>query len=179
MVGSEQFRLNAPRQSRKRTIGPAFTLIEALIATVLVGLGIAAMMVSTQSGTRVAAHSQELTQAIYIASEIREWTLKLPFKDPQTPTDPPGPDADEDPQIMVDDLDDLMSVTFSPPRDAMGRTIDDMSDWSETITLTWRDKDNLTSIVNPGESEMVFVQVVVSHNGKKVLSTGWLIAGSE
>jgi len=179
VVGLEQFRLNAPRQRRKGTVRSAFTLIEALIASVLVGLGIAAMMISTQSGTRVAAHSRELTEAIYIASEIREWTLKLPFKDPVTPDDPPGPDGGEDPQVVVDDLDDLMSVTYCPPRDAMGRTINDMSDWSEMITLTWRDKDNLTSIVNPGDSEMVYVQVDVSHNGKKILSTGWLVVGNE
>ncbi len=48
---------------------------------------------------------------------------------------PPGPDQ-SDPQTFVDDLDDLMDVTYSPPRDAHGLPIADMTSWSQTITLT-------------------------------------------
>ena len=179
MAGSEQFRLNAPSRSRWRTIRSAFTLIEALIATMLVGLGIAAMMVSTQSGTRVAAHSQELTQAIYIASEIREWTLKLPFADPETPDNPPGPDGAEDPQTFVDDIDDLASVTFSPPRDGTGQAISDMTGWSQQITLTWRNPTNISQTVTDGASEIIYVEVVVSYGGQSVLTTGWLVTKRE
>jgi len=171
---------NLPRYPCRRSPArSAFTLIEALVATVLVGLGISALMITTQSGTQVCAHTRDLTEAIYLASEVRERTLKLPFKDPITPDNPPGPDEGEDPQVEVDDLDDLMNVTYSPPKDAMGRTIEGMADWSQTIMLTWRDKDNLASTVDPGDSEMVYVQVGIYHKGKKVLSTGWLIVGNE
>ena len=152
-----------------------FTLIEALIASVIVGVGVSAMMVATKSGTQVNAGAREFTHAINLAQEIREWTLKLPFLDPETPGNPPGPDGSENPQSFVDDLDDLAGVTYSPPRNGTGQAITDMSGWSQKITLTWRNPDNLSATVANGASEMIYVEVLVSHGSQPVLTTGWLV----
>ena len=157
--------------------GGGFTLIEALIASVLVGVGVSAMMVATKSGTQVNAGAREITHAINLAQEIREWTLKLPFSDPDTgdQDNSPGPEG-SDPQVFVDDLDDLMNVTFSPPRDGNGQPVSDLSGWSQQITLTWRDHDNISQIVADGASEMIYVDVTVSYEGRQILTTGWLVA---
>jgi type II secretory pathway pseudopilin PulG len=156
--------------------GEGFTLAEVLIAVVLVGLGVAALMVAAQSSTQVNAAGWDLTQATYIAQEIREWTLKLPFSDPD-PADagnPPGPDG-TNPQIFVDDLDDLMDVTYGPPRNGVGQAISDLGNWSELIHLDWKDPDDLCTTVVPGSSDVIRVAVTVSHNGGEVLTTGWLV----
>lgn len=154
-----------------------FSLIEAMIATVLVGIGVAAMLVATKSATEVNAAGQEITQAGYLAQEIREWTLKLPFIDPDPgdASNPPGPDG-SDPQVFVDDLDDLMNVTYSPPRDANGNAIAGMDAWSQTVTLEWKAPDSLLTTVLDGTSDIVRVNVVIARNGRTVLSAGWLVA---
>ena len=154
-----------------------FTLIEALIASFIVGVGVSAMMVATKSGTQVNANAREISNAINLSQEIREWTLKLPFVDPETPDNPPGPDEAEDPQTPgdVNDLDDLMGVTYSPPRDGTGQALSDMAGWSQQITLTWRNPDNLSEIVTNGTSEMIYVEVVVSSGSRPVMTTGWIV----
>ena len=154
-----------------------FTLTEVMVATAVVGIGISALMVATKSGTEVNMAGREITQATFLAQELREWTLRLPFsdQDPGDEDNPPGPDG-SDPQVFVDDLDDLMGVTYSPPRDASGEAISDMDGWAQTIDLSWRDRDDLATSVAPGASNMIYVDVTISHSGRTVLSTGWLVA---
>ena len=154
-----------------------FSLIEALVTTIIIGIGVGALMTSVGSGTRNNAAGRDLTQASLLAQEMREWTVKLPFSD-QDPGDvdnPPGPDG-TDPQTFVDDLDDLLNVTYSPPRDGQGLSITDMAGWSQTIALTWRDPANLQTTVAAGSSDVIHVDLEIKQNGQSVLTTGWLVA---
>ena len=153
-----------------------FSLLEVMIATVLVGIGVAALMIATQSSTQVNAAGRDITQATFLAQEIREWTLKLPFSDQDAADEdnPPGPDG-LDPQTFVDDLDDLMDVTYSPPRDASGQPISGMENWSQHIALEWKNPDSLTTTVAPGFSDVIRITVAVAQQGRDVLTTGWLV----
>ena len=157
-----------------------FTLVEILVTAALVGLGIAAILGAVRAGTQANAAAAELNAAVFLAQEIREWTMTLPFRDPD-PADhnnPPGPDGTS-PQIYVDDVDDLMDVTYSPPRNSMGQAMTEMSDWSEVITLTWRELDDLASVVTPGTSDVINVQVVVRRGSRDVLTSNWLVVHKE
>ena len=159
--------------SRSSTLS-GFTLVEAAVATALIGIALAALLTALRSGTRTNEAGRRLTQAVFLSQEIREWTLRLPFEDPEEPGDTPGSE-EGDPQTAVDDLDDLVGVTFSPPRDAYGAVIADMSGWSETITLTWRDSSNVATVVANGSSDVVHVEVSLSYQGREVFTTDWLV----
>ena len=143
-----------------------------------------ALVVAARSDTQVNAAGRELTQAVFLAQQLREWTLTLPFSDPdpQDQGNPPGSD-EGDPQTFVDDLDDLMDVTYSPPMSARGKppldtTGEPMSGvdgWSQHITLTWLDGDDLTQAVTPGTSDFVRVEVNVAYRGQNMLTASWLV----
>jgi len=178
------------RTIRRRAGGPGagrrgFTLVEVAVATAIVGIGVAAIMVAAASTTHVNDAGRKLTQAVFIAQELREWTLKLPFSD-QDPGDagnPPGPDG-SDPQVFIDDLDDLSNfdgngITYEPPRDGQGMAMANMAGWSEQIVLTWRDPSDLTQAVAEGASDVIDVQVTVRYGGRDILSTSWLVARRE
>ncbi len=155
-----------------------FSLAEILVASMIVGIAVSAGMVAIESGTVANAAGQEVTQATFLAQEIREWTLRLPFRDPD-PGDadnPPGPDG-SDPETFVDDLDDLKNVTYSPPRDANFSALAGLAGWSQQIALEWRDPDDLTTPVADGASDVVHVSVTVARGGRQVLRTGWLVVG--
>jgi len=165
-----------PRRRRYPHRREGFTLIEAAIAVMVVGLGIVSLVHAMGAGTRVNATGRDITTATFLAQEVREWTLGLPFSDPD-PGDadnPPGPDG-SDPHMFVDDLDDLMSTTFSPPRDGQGYVIDGMDDWSQLIGMGWRDPDSLTTTVPAGTSDVVNVIVLICHKQEIVLITSWLV----
>lgn len=153
-----------------------FTLIEAAIATVVVGMGIVALLHAMGAGTRVNHEGSSVTQAVFLGQEIREWTMQLPFSDldPGDAGNPPGSDG-SDSQVFVDDLDDLMNVTYSPPRDGQGYVIDGMDGWYQTISIEWKDPANLTLTVPAGSTDTVSVTVTVGRNAHTALSTSWLV----
>ena len=68
-----------------------------------------------------------------------------------------------------------MNVTYCPPRDGQGYAISSLDQWSQTITLTWRDPDDLGSTVTPGASDIIYVNVDVKYKNQLVTSTGWLV----
>lgn len=160
--------------TRRRSARGGFSLIEAAVATVLIGLGVVALMTTVQSNIQTVDNSATIAQAVLLCGEIREWTMRLPFTDPQTPDNSPGSD-EGDPQVALDDLDDLMGVTFSPPRDAHGLAIADMTGWSQAITLTWRDPVDLESILTAGSSNIVHVKVDISYQNSQIFSTGYFM----
>jgi prepilin-type N-terminal cleavage/methylation domain-containing protein len=153
-----------------------FTLIEAMIATAIIGVGVAALFVSLRAGTEVNSASGDLTQAVFLANEIRERTLQLPFSDPDEgdAAKPPGPD-ESDPHTFADDLDDLMDVTLSPPQDASGAPMNDLQGWSQTIKMTWRDPQDLATQVADGASDVIRVDVTIQRNGKVLTAMNWLV----
>jgi Tfp pilus assembly protein PilV len=157
-----------------------FTLIEAAIATVVIGIGIVALLSAMGAGTRVNSQARDITQAVFLAQEIREWTLRLPFSDPDAGDagNPPGPDG-TNPQVFVDDLDDLRNVTYSPPRNAQGLAIAGMAGWSQTITMTWRNPDWLTTTApvpaKASDGDCICVTVTIRHGQEAVLATSWMV----
>lgn len=157
----------------KKVTRVGMSLIEVAIATSVLGIGVAALMVSTSSSTSVNDAGTKLNQAVFLAQEIREWTLGLSFVDPEEPNNPPGA-ADAD-YGNPDDLDDLMDSVFSPPKDGAGWIISDLPNWSQTITLSWRDTADLASTVPDGTSDAVYVQVAIACRGDDILTTGWLV----
>ncbi len=166
--------------SENPAVRKGFTLIEVLIATALIGLGVTALLVAAQSGTQVNMAGRDITQATYLAQEVREWTLKLPFSDPDDADagNPPGPDG-SDPLSFVDDLDDMIEVVYSPPRDASGGQISGLDGWTQRVNLEWKDPDSLLTTVSAGSSDVVRVVVTVEKDGRAVLSTGWLVTRRE
>ena len=165
------------RRSRDRG-RKGFSLAEAVLATSIVGIGIAALLTSVGAGTRTNTAGRDMTQATFLAQEFRELTLKLPWSDPDPGSEdnPPGPDG-SDPETFIDDLDDLLNgVTYTPPRNGYFGQITDMPGWSQQVTFTWRDPANPAAVVSPGPTDLVHIKMDVLCSGDTVLTTGWLIA---
>jgi prepilin-type N-terminal cleavage/methylation domain-containing protein len=170
--------------TKVRSARGGFTLIEVAVATTIVGVGLAALMVSVESSTRVNDAGGKLAQGTFLAQEIREWTLTLPFSTPVPAevNNPPGPDGGVDPHAFVDDLDDFLGfdgqgTTFKPPRDGMGNEISSLPDWSQTITLSWRDPNNVAAAATHGNgtTNVIYVHVDVGYRDKTVYGTNWLV----
>jgi type II secretory pathway pseudopilin PulG len=107
-----------------RTGGGGFTLLETALATIIVGVGVLALVEAQQSFLSRNAHSTSSAAATYLANEIREmtraWTRHDRFSggiyllddaDPSTLTGW-GPEAGETGIDDLDDLDDLDGAVF-------------------------------------------------------------------
>lgn len=104
---------------------PGFTLIEASMATVIIGVGVLAMVDAQSSFIVSNQWSSHAASATFLANEIRELTRNLPKHDPVvglfleddgtggSDLRGWGPDAGEVTVEDFDDIDDFDGITFA------------------------------------------------------------------
>jgi len=129
-----------------------FTLTEAAVAIIFVGLGMAGMLASLSSGTRATKGGYDLTRAGFLIREIREYTFAIPFND-------------------------LVSMTYSQCIDGQGDVMDfdDSDQWQQKITISRRQDEDLESIDTTGTSNVKYVQANILYKGQSILEAGWLV----
>jgi type II secretory pathway pseudopilin PulG len=140
------------KRTRIQSDRGGFTLIEATVAIIFVGLGMAGMLASLSSGTRATQGSYELVRAGFLVREIREYTFAIPFND-------------------------LITHTYTNCVDGQGDTLnfEDKSSWSQQLTITRRKNNDLKTIDTNDSSNVKYVQANILYNGQSVLETGWLV----
>ncbi len=149
-----------------------FTLIEVALATAIISIAAIALMVGVGSSTRINSAGRSLAQAVILAENIRELSIKLPYFDPDLSEQGTiGPEAGE---TVIDDLDDLHQ-SFTTVIDSQGNTISGMPRWRQVVTVQWVDDSDLTT-VSGIVKDTVMVAVDVRLNLKPVYSTSWLVA---
>lgn len=92
------------RRMRRRS---GFTLIEAALATVIIGTGVLSILAAQQAYHRKNQWASKSGTAMLLANEIRELTMQLPFHDPVTGSATLGPESGETSVANYDDLDDF------------------------------------------------------------------------
>lgn len=149
-----------------------FTLIETALATIIVGVGVLAMVGAQQQFHRQNNWSNHAGTASRLGNEIREMTLNLPAHDPVTGAAFWGPEANESWLGAFDDLDDFdgdgEGLVFSAalgngPINAQRQIIPNMPGWSQIVTVRNVDPFNITSIQADGSTTMLMVDVVATY----------------
>lgn len=150
-----------------------FTLIEASLATTIIGIGVLAMLQLLAAGTMANSEGTELTTGMNLAKNIRELSLGLAYTDPTQPLHW-GPETGE---ILAsyDDINDLAGQSFSPPIDARRQVLSDYANWQQTVTVQSVNPDRLTTPVIPNSPDVpaTRVTVTVTHNNHFVCDLSW------
>ena len=143
-----------------------FTLIEAAIATVVVGSGVVAVMSAQRAFHVQNEWAAQAAVAQQLGVEVRELMLGLPQRDPVTGDDLWGPEPDEADVADFDDLDDFDGAVFDSsdgtgPLNALRAPIDAMDGWRQRVFVENIDPFHLTRTVEDGASELMRITVVV------------------
>ena len=132
-----------------------FTLIEVLIAILLVGLAIASLLVANGSFTKANAAATDLSTAEFLIEQVRERSISVNYDD-------------------LRGLEHFNGVPFSPPINADGESLNDFAAFSEQITVENVSDANFEQVVV--DSDFVRVTVKVFLNSKEISSASWLRA---
>ncbi len=154
-----------------------FTLIEVLIAAVLVGLAIAALVGANSSFTMANGAGADMSTAEFLLEQMRELTAMLPVVDPQTKT---GFDTKESTWTNyddVDDFDDFNSSSLGGPISASKTVLTEFSAFSQQVTVVKVSPSNFdTVLADSGTSDFVRVTVVVCQNARQLVTASWIRA---
>lgn len=150
-----------------------FTLIEVLIGVLLVGLAIVSLISANGAFTQANGAGVELSTAEFLIEQIRELTTVLPIIDPNTGTTTFGPEASET-VLNYDDIDDFHGANFSPPISASRSALNDLSAYTQQITVENVNVSDFEQVVSNHSSFFIRVNVKVFLNTREISSARWL-----
>ena len=117
-----------------------FTLIEAGLATVIVGIALVATFRLFAACTQQNAGANRMTTAMMLAENVHEAMIGLLFNDPGTGSTTFGPEAGET-LATYDDVDDFNGpvggggMTLNPPIDSQRNRIDELGKFSQVVSV--------------------------------------------
>ena len=153
-----------------------FTLLEILIAVILVGVSIAALVVANTSFTLANGTGADISTAEFLVEQIRELTATLPVMDPDTTNPTFGIEGGETTLADYDDVDDFDNFVFSPPIAADRTVLNDFAAFSQQVIVQNVSASNFDTVVADGSSDFFRITVTVSLNGNQLSSTSWIRA---
>ncbi|UCD74665.1 MAG: prepilin-type N-terminal cleavage/methylation domain-containing protein [Phycisphaerales bacterium] len=180
------------RVRRSTVIRRGFTLIETALATVIVGVGVLAIVSAQTAFHKQNSWSTHASTAMRLGNEIREMTLNLPRHDPVTGDSFWGPEANE---LWVGDYDDLddfdgagNGLIFSAeegngPINARREIIPNMAGWTQIVQVYNVDPFDITVVEADGSTNMIKVEVAVTYQGpmdvepSEVTRVSWIAPG--
>jgi len=152
----------------------AFTLAEIMIAIIFLGLAIAALLGTNRFLTQSNAAAIELSTAEFLTEQLRELTILLPAKDPQTGSTFFGPETGETTLAAYDDIDDFDNASFSPPINAGRQVINSLASYRQTVAVQNVSPTNFAIVVTDNTTSFLKVTVNIYFNSKLVSSTSWI-----
>lgn len=173
--------------------GRGFTLMEAALTTVIVGVGVLAIVEAQQAYHRKNDWAARSGTAQLLANELRELTTAMPFDDPLTGRNIVGAEPGESDVQDFDDVDDFAGaltagigggLAFNPPINALRQEIADLDQWTQTIQVENVLEDNMSATAAQplGSTEMMRVTVGVLYQGpndpapETITTMSWVIA---
>lgn len=161
------------RPSRRR----GFTLMEAALVTVVIGVGVVSLGELLTVGTASNGYAMDQTTALQLANNVHEIVVGLPFYDPDTPANQSHAwSTPESGNTSFDDVLDLDGKTFSPPIDVRRQAMTNYSNWAQRVTVQTVGDDAVSSTRPSTASEPTArVTVTILHNSKQVYQVSWLV----
>lgn len=158
-----------------------FTLFEALLAVMLIGIAAVAFSSALLAGTGQNQAAVQYTIATDLATALMNEIVSRQFRDAGTPTIfSPGPGSDETTRLLWDNVDDYHGLTEAAGqlRGADGQLLSDASlaGFSRTATATYVTLPGQDSRYSPA---FIFVTVEVKYNGVSMVTLKRLISSEE
>jgi hypothetical protein len=121
-------------RGRPRRARLGFTLMEAALATAIVGVGILAMVKLIAACTQGNSLAKQVTTATLLADHIQEAMAGLPINDPYLVNTYFGPEPGET-LPTYNDIDDFDGSSFNPPIDSMRKPMPQFSQFTQVVSV--------------------------------------------
>jgi prepilin-type N-terminal cleavage/methylation domain-containing protein len=119
---------------RVRHCRRGFTLMETALATVIIGVGIMAMMRLVTTCTSENDLAKQTTNAMLLADHVQEAMAGLAFNDPFSVNTNFGPEPGET-LATYNDVDDFDGKSFSPPIDSMRNQMPQFIQFTQVVSV--------------------------------------------
>jgi MSHA pilin protein MshD len=156
----------APSRSFRQASG--FTLVEAIISVLIVGILFLAALQAAASA-RVADYLvANRNRGALLAQGLMDEITQKAYKNSTNPLF--GPESGEASRSAFNDVDDYHGWSESPPQNPDGTSLPDYANWTRTVTVEWVPSTNLTGPPSGSETGLKRITVTVKFRDKPVAS---------
>lgn len=134
----------------------AFTLVEILVAIILVGLAVMSLVATNVALTRVNGAGVNLSTAEFVLEQAREFLTMVPYND----------------------LADYDGITYPTPIAADGNELSEFPGFSQEIIVENVDDGNYELVVG-GTTDFSRITVTVKYNSGDICAASWIRAKLE
>jgi len=131
-----------------------FTLIEVLIASLLIGIAVVSLIGANISFTKVNGFGTDLSTAEFLIEQIRELTTVVEYEN----------------------LSDYDNSNFSPPLGVNGEVLNGFTAFAQQVFVENVSASNFETVVADGSSDFVKITVKVLLNGREISENSWIRA---
>ena len=143
-------RQNRKSNSKNRRAS-GFTLMEAVYAIMIIGLGVVSLMQVLAAGTNVNGYGNNLSSGVFLANEIHAMTDDSSF----------------------DGLIAQGNLNFAQAVDANGNVLTGLASFSQQLQVTPINPVDMTTYVGP-DPEMLRLTAIVTKQGNEIIRNSWL-----
>ena len=166
--------------TKRKSRNTGFTLLEALFASILLGLAIVSLVAANGAFTASNWAGVEMSTAEFLVEEIREFTANMPVSDPDDTDYYFGHEAGEA-SGFYDDIDDFYDgdsdgIDICPPIDANGEVLNDFSEFTQhvqVLSVLASDLQTSAGWCHHG-SDFLRVTVSIYKNGNQITQASWI-----
>jgi prepilin-type N-terminal cleavage/methylation domain-containing protein len=159
-----------------------FTLAEAMMAVVVLGIAAAGVLIPFVSGTAVRLEGIQRTLAARLASNLMEQIIRRPFHDPNGTEydDIPGPDPGGTGFAAYDNIYDFYGYAEAEGqiKDATGAVFTDpmYANFSRNVICDYVYVPPQPAESDPAKCEFISITVKVNYNGKEMAAISRLVS---
>ena len=164
---------HAPRSGPHRC---GLTLFETMLATIIVGLSVLAIVRLITAIHQQNFYAQKTTTALMLANNLRELMAGMPFTDPANGVHL-GPLSGMTTVAQYASVEDFNGLVCNPPIDANRQTIASLPNWRQQVTVTHVSPSNYSLADSlPTDQACVLdrVTVTVSYNATPANAATWM-----
>jgi len=154
--------------SAKRAARPAFTLVEAVLAMLVVALMLVAALNAVSAARAAELAFADRTRGAMLAQALLDEVLSRAYDDPEESDAPLGPDDGETTRAKFNDVDDYANWTESPPQNLDGTSMTDLAGWTRSVVVERVDGANPSGPAAGAETGLKRVTVTVRRGARTV-----------
>jgi len=146
------------------TRGSAFTIVEAVISTIIVAFMLVAALSTVGASRFVQQKTSRADRGRQLAESLLAEVLRQSYQDPAQPV-AFGLEGDESTatRAAFDDVDDYEGWSASPPIGKDGTALANASGWTRTVAVVWIDPHH-PAVVKASETHAKRITVTAQYN---------------
>ena len=133
----------------RRLVAGAFTLVEAIVSIVIVGVMLVAALNTVAASQTTQRKMSDRNRAMLLAQDLMSEILRQPYEDPDYAPGSFGLGADEvgdGSRALWEDVDDYDGWKASPPQQKDGTLLAGFDGWTRGVVVNWVQGNDITAV---------------------------------